>query len=145
MQSHSRAKSDVPPAPPPPFRSPQRAGSLQKGSGSGARLESFKDLSQHRKGLFRKKVTIANMLQWTKVRHHHLPPFLTSLSFSVPHFPAMNPRMLTLSFPGMCRSIPTLMHCCLHSIPLQYSMFPFHSTSLCLPPGTHQASDDPHT
>lgn len=29
-------------------------------------LEMFKDLATHRKGLFRKKVTIANMLCWTK-------------------------------------------------------------------------------
>ena len=31
-------------------------------------IGSFEDLAQHKKGLFRKKVTIHNMLSWTKVQ-----------------------------------------------------------------------------
>ena len=65
---HSRAKSDIPPAPP-PFKPPTRPATISsKPSTKGAgNLEHFKDLAQHRKGFFRKKVTIANMLTWTKV------------------------------------------------------------------------------
>lgn len=46
-----------------------------------AALESFGDLAQHRSGLFRKKVTIANMLSWTKVCmrvSHNWRPVLVS-------------------------------------------------------------------
>ena len=61
FQTHTRASSDVK-APPvaPPFKPPTKMKPVET-------LENFKELAQHRKGLFRKKVTIANMLCWTKV------------------------------------------------------------------------------
>ena len=63
-QTHTRASSDVR-APPvaPPFKAPSRSIKPVES------LEHFKELAQHRKGLFRKKVTIANMLCWTRVGH----------------------------------------------------------------------------
>ena len=62
MQTHTRASSEVqaPPAAP-PFKPPARFSKPVES------LQDFKELAQHRKGLFRKKVTIANMLCWTKV------------------------------------------------------------------------------
>lgn len=61
-----RAHTDAPPAAP-PFKPPAR----HKPSKTGTALESFQDLAQHRSGLFRKKVTIANMLSWTRVSINH--------------------------------------------------------------------------
>lgn len=63
LQTHSRASSDVraPPAAP-PFKPPASYSKKPVET-----LENFKELAQHRRGFFRKKVTIANMLCWTKV------------------------------------------------------------------------------
>ncbi|XP_064384607.1 rho GTPase-activating protein 39-like isoform X2 [Halichondria panicea] len=61
-KAHHRSRSDIPPAPAPPQIRSDRAVSVV----SKTSLANFKDLSQHRKGFFRKKVTIANMLAWTK-------------------------------------------------------------------------------
>ena len=36
-----------------------------------ADLGSFNELAQHKRGFFRRKVTIANMLSWTKVQYVH--------------------------------------------------------------------------
>jgi hypothetical protein len=36
------------------------------------RMETFDSLEKHTRGIFRKKVSIANMLSWTKVRRPHL-------------------------------------------------------------------------
>ena len=73
IQALSRTKSDaaVPPAappfkPPPPHNARTLPG---KAINSGVALTEFKELEQHRTGfIFKKKVTIANMLSWTKVR-----------------------------------------------------------------------------
>ena len=61
--THQPSKGDIPPAPP-PFKPSVRP---THGNKSAESLEHFKDLVQHRRGFFRKKVTIANMLAWTKV------------------------------------------------------------------------------
>lgn len=82
-KGHTRAKSGssaVPPAatsskpggpapaPPvaPPFKPPVRHATVGASTTDGAALEGYRDLAQHRSGFFRKKVTIANMLAWTK-------------------------------------------------------------------------------
>ena len=52
----------------PSFVPPVSKGTLSGGKSTvGSSLDKFEYLAKHRVGLFRKKVTIANMLSWTKV------------------------------------------------------------------------------
>ncbi|CAI8043664.1 Rho GTPase-activating protein 39 [Geodia barretti] len=64
LSDKSSSPSSIPIAPPLHLKHPMVGGAML--TAAGTPLEAFKDLETHRTGFFRKKVTIANMLAWTK-------------------------------------------------------------------------------
>lgn len=70
-KSHKRKLSQgIPPAPTPPvvpgLHTTKMSRSVSLQIEPGKSLDRFGELEQHKRGFFRKKVTIANMLSWTK-------------------------------------------------------------------------------
>ena len=75
----SSSPSSIPIAPPLHLKHPMVGGAML--TAAGTPLEAFKDLETHRTGFFRKKVTIANMLAWTKV--HTVEPLNSGTKYKI--------------------------------------------------------------
>ena len=87
----SSSPSSIPIAPPLHLKHPMVGGAML--TAAGTPLEAFKDLETHRTGFFRKKVTIANMLAWTKV--HTVEP-LNNGHVGTSHFVLYREGLLSL-------------------------------------------------